>query len=48
MEKIKIACNILFGNFEKERPLGRIINRWEDNIETDKVFRCALDSSDLG
>jgi hypothetical protein len=48
MEKIKIAYKILFGKFEKKRPLGRNINIWEDNIKTDKVIRCALDSSSLG
>jgi hypothetical protein len=48
MKAIKIAYKILFGKFEKERPLRRNISRWEDNIEKDKVFRCAVDSSGLG
>jgi hypothetical protein len=29
------AYNILLGNTERKRPLGRLRRRWEDNIKMD-------------
>jgi hypothetical protein len=31
---MKNAYKILVGNPEEKRPLGKLCNRWEDNIKT--------------
>jgi hypothetical protein len=32
MGEMRNACNILVGNSEEKRPLGKPRRRWEDNI----------------
>jgi hypothetical protein len=35
MREMRCACNILVGNPERKRPLGRPRRRWEYNIRMD-------------
>jgi hypothetical protein len=35
MGEMRNACNIFVGQLERERPLGRHMRRWEDNIILD-------------
>jgi hypothetical protein len=47
----KKCVQILIGNLEAKKPLGRPKHRWKDNIKIylgNRVWRCGLDLSDWG
>jgi hypothetical protein len=47
-EQMRNAYNILVRKHEGKGPLGRHKSRWEDDIRTDRVGTCGLDSSGSG
>jgi hypothetical protein len=49
MGEMRNSYNILVGNPQGKRPLGRPRHRWEDNIRKGiRVGICRLDTSDSG
>jgi hypothetical protein len=51
MEGLRNAFNVLVGEPEGKRPLGRHRRRWEDDVRMDlrkMVVKCGLDSFGLG